>query len=211
MSIGRNARGSDSHRAHVAVTRGDAAEPAGSRRFGSSRHLAGRLVGALRPGPPAWDERWALARLLPGERVLWSRMSAPDRRHAIQVARATARLLERDGDAPRREILAAALLHDVGKLASGLGTASRVAVTLAAVMLSENRIASRSRGRAPRPAGRRAAARRYLAHDRIGGELLREAGSDELTIAWAEQHHLPPERWTIDRRIGLLLRTADGG
>ena len=92
---------------------------------------------------------------------------------------------------------AAALLHDVGKVESDLGTLSRVAVTIAAVALGHRRL----RGRAGL----------YVAHDRIGGELLRAAGSDPLTVAWAEQHHLDPGRWTIDRRTAMALHAADSG
>jgi len=177
------------------------------RRFGSPVHLGGRFLGALWPGGPAGDdERWALGQLLPGECELWHRMSGPDRRHAVRVARTSAQLLERAGEAPRREIVAAALLHDVGKVASRLGTLARVVVTFASMALGEERVG----GTRPRT-GRRAGVRRYLEHDRIGGELLRGAGSDPFTVAWAEQHHLPPERWTIDRRLGELLKAADGG
>jgi hypothetical protein len=163
-------------------------------RFGSLRHLAGRFFGALSPaGSDPADERWALGLLGPGERELWRRMGGPDRRHAIAVARAAAGLLGAD---PGREVLAAALLHDVGKVDAGLGTFARVAVTLASVALGPARL----RGRA----------RRYVEHDRIGGELLRAAGSDAVTVAWAEQHHLPPERWTLDRATAEALKEADG-
>ena len=61
-----------------------------SREFGSIRHLAGRFFDALVPiGPPDTDERWAEGHLLPGEQALWRRMSGPDRRHAVGVARRT--------------------------------------------------------------------------------------------------------------------------
>ncbi len=46
---------------------------------------------ARRPVPS--DEEWALSSLLEGEQVLWGRMSGPDRRHAVGVARETVRLL----------------------------------------------------------------------------------------------------------------------
>jgi putative nucleotidyltransferase with HDIG domain len=167
-------------------------------RFGSLRHLAGRFFGALSPAEPsAQDERWALGLLLAGERELWRAMSPADRRHAVDVARESARLLAGAGIAPGREVLAAALLHDVGKVAARLGAFGRAAVTCASVALGRDRL----RGRA----------RRYVEHDRIGAELLREAGSDPFTVAWAEQHHRPAERWTIDRTIAALLKEADGG
>jgi putative nucleotidyltransferase with HDIG domain len=166
-----------------------------------------RFLGALWPaGPPAGDERWALAQLLPGERELWRRMRGPDRRHAVGVARASVRLLEDAGEARRREIVAGALLHDVGKVASPLSPTGRAAATVAAVALGRERLAGGTRA-----SGWRAAALLYLDHDRVGGELLREAGSDPFTIAWAEQHHEPPERWTVDPRIGRILSAADGG
>ena len=183
-----------------------AMETAGATRFGSLRHLAARFLRSISPaGPSPQDEVWALDALHPGERELWQRMSGPDRRHAVRVAREAARLLDEPGDAGCREIIAAALLHDVGKVDCDLGTLSRVAITFEAVVLGAERFAA-----GPRDSVRRASARRYLEHDRVGAELLRRAGSGELTIAWAEQHHLEPEAWTIEPRIGRLLKAADG-
>jgi hypothetical protein len=179
-------------------------------RFGSARHLAERFFGALsKAGPAAEDERWALDQLLPGERELWLRMSGPDRRHAVLVARETLRRLLGEGIEPGRQVLAGALLHDVGKIEAQLGTFARVGVTVAAVVLGRERLAS-SREAHARRSGLRSGARLYLAHDRVGGELLRGAGSDPFTVAWAEQHHLDRERWTIDRQIGDALKAADG-
>lgn len=174
------------------------------------RHLAERFFGALSSaGPEPYDERWALDYLLPSERGLWLRMSGPDRRHAVHVAREAVRGLARAGTPAERPVIAAALLHDVGKVESGLGTFARVAATLAGMAGGRKRLSRSS----PRPAKRRWAAgtRLYLAHDRIGGELLRAAGSDPFTVAWTEEHHLPPERWTIDRRLGEALKAADSG
>ena len=45
---------------------------------------------------------------------------------------------------------------------------------------------------------------RYLCHDEIGAEMLAEAGGDALTIAWAREHHLPPERWTVAAEVGAV-------
>ena len=116
--------------------------------FGSWRHLAGRFFGALSPaGPAQSDEEWALSSLLDGERDLWRRMSGPDRRHAVDVARETIRLLG-PGEPPR-EVVAAALLHDVGKVESGLGTFARVGVTLAAMAGGRSRLVSWSSSSVP--------------------------------------------------------------
>ena len=49
----------------------------------------------------------------------------------------------------------------------------------------------------------------YLEHDRLGGELLDEAGSAPLTVVWAAEHHLPPDQWTVPAEIGEALHRAD--
>jgi hypothetical protein len=180
--------------------------------FGSWGHLAERFFGALSPaGPSPGDEAWALGSLLEGEQKLWHRMSGPDRRHAVGVARETVRLLS--PDTPPREVVAAALLHDVGKVESGLGTFSRVGVTLAAMGAGRSRVLDWA-GSSPSADGQRTSLRArvgmYLTHDRLGAELLQQAGSNELTSKWAREHHLPPARWTVDSRIGGALKEADG-
>jgi hypothetical protein len=188
--------------------------------FGSIGHLAVRFFGSLRPGgPPPADDAWAMAQLLPGEQELWVAMSGPDRRHAVGVARDAIALLAGDGaGTPPRAVVAAALLHDVGKITSGLGTWARAGVTVVAMVAGRDRVASW----APPPGGadhgagpdggrgRRSAAGAYVTHDRIGAHLLRTAGSDELTVAWAGEHHLPATAWTLERRLADALKAADG-
>lgn len=181
--------------------------------FGSFRHLAVRFFGALDwRGPAPDEEAWALGWLLPGEQELWRRMSGPDRRHAAGVARDVAVLL--GPDAPVREVMASALLHDVGKVESGLGTFARVGVTIAAMGLGRDRLTldpgvSPGAGAAPARRWRRRVSD-YLTHDRIGAALLEEAGSHPTTVAWAAEHHTPPERWSLDRPVADALKAADG-
>jgi predicted HD phosphohydrolase len=116
-------------------------------------------MGALSSRPPAeTDREWAFQWLTPDERSLWEQMSVADRRHSLLVARRFAQLRPR---ATRPE-LAGALLHDVGKIASGLGTWARVAATVVG----------------PRGARFRA----YHDHEAIGARLLAEHGSDAATI-----------------------------
>lgn len=182
----------------------------GSSGFGSWRHLAGRFFSALLPvGPAPTDDAWARDQLLDGERALWHRMSGPDRRHAVGVARDTVRLL--DHDQARQEVIAAALLHDVGKVESSFGTFARVWITLAAVVLGRSRLL-RWAGE-PSAGGRpsvRARVGLYLIHDRLGAKLLEDAGSRTLTVSWAAEHHLAPQQWTVDATIGGALKAADG-
>jgi hypothetical protein len=165
-------------------------------------HLARRFAGSLWPaGPGADDERWARSSLLPGEAELWGRMSRADRRHAVGVAR---RVVEALGERADRPVVAAALLHDVGKVEAGLGTYGRVVATLAAAVAGRETAALWSRGRGfTRRVGL------YLRHPGIGADLLAIAGSDPLTVDWARQHHLPPDRWTVPADLAAALKAAD--
>jgi hypothetical protein len=165
-------------------------------------HLVRRFFGSLRPGGPApTDNAWAVGHMTPGETGLWRRMSAADRRHAVVVARRVDATL---GPAATRAVLAAALLHDVGKIESGFGPVRRAAATVAG-MVGGHAAAERWRRRRG-PVGR---VGRYLCHDEIGAGMLAEAGSDALTIAWAREHHLPSERWTVAAEVGTALKAAD--
>lgn len=126
-----------------------------------------------------------------GELSLWRRMSGPDRRHAVAVARRVGL------DAPR-EVAAAALLHDVGKVDSGLGTWGRVPATVVG-LVARDRVVASGRGRVAR----------YLRHDVLGAALLADADAHPLTIAWAREHHLPPSRWTVPAEWAHRLKAAD--
>jgi hypothetical protein len=169
---------------------------------GSTSHLVKRFFGSLRPGGPGEHaEAWVAARLLPAELAIWRRMSGPDRRHAVGVAERVERAL---GHEATRPVLAAALLHDVGKVESGLGTYGRVVATLSAKAGGHEMadVWRKQRGVA-RKVGL------YLHHDEIGGDLLELAGSDPLTVAWAREHHLPEAAWTVPARVGAALKAAD--
>jgi HD domain len=181
-----------------------------AREFGSLNHLAHRFFWALSPsGPGPSDEAWALVHMLPGERQLWERMSGPDRRHAIGVARETTQLLGMAS--PPREVLAAALLHDVGKVESGFGTFARAAITSVAIVFGRSRVrAWADHGTASGRNRYRARVGSYFNHDQLGARLLERVGSEPLTSAWAREHHSPPETWTIDPTIGAALKAADG-
>lgn len=122
-------------------------------------HLVARFVWSLRAKPPgAADDEWAETNLLPGEVGLWRRMSDMDRAHSIKVAR---RFVAARPEATRAEV-AGALLHDVGKIESGLGVWGRVAASIVG--------------------GRTERFRSYLDHERIGSDLAAAAGSAPATV-----------------------------
>lgn len=126
-------------------------------------HLARRFTTSLSPrSPEPADESWAEGWLSTTERELWQQMSNADRRHAVLVAR---RFATRRPGAPRPE-MAAALLHDAGKVESGLGTFGRAVATVVG----------------PRTGRLRA----YHDHEAIGARLAEAAGSDPVTVALIE-------------------------
>jgi len=165
-------------------------------------HLASRFAGSLLPiGPNREDAAWALEHLNDGERAVWARMSAADRRHAAGVARRAVRAL---GDEATTEVVAAGLLHDAGKVVSGLGTWARAVATLAAAACGRDRAERWSHGRwLTRRIGL------YLCHPELGAGLLADAGSHPLIVAWAGEHHLGEARWTVPVHVGRALKAAD--
>ena len=168
----------------------------------TAAHLTRRFFGSLRPGGPRRaEDEWACSQLLPSEVALWRRMRGFDRRHAVGVAHEVERAL---GAEATRPVLAAALLHDVGKTESGLGVYGRVVATLCGLMAGRETAKewTRSRGFTRRVG-------LYLLHPDLGGDLLGMAGSDPLTQAWAREHHRSPDHWTIDPAIAAALKAAD--
>jgi len=126
-------------------------------------HLVRRFATSLSRRPVAAEDlAWVAAQLGPGEHALWVTMPLTDQRHSVTVAR---RFAARRAGAPRAEV-AGALLHDVGKTASGLGTIGRVVATV--VGSHTARLA------------------RYHAHEAIGASLAAAAGADPVTVALIE-------------------------
>ena len=122
-------------------------------------HLARRFVGSLSSkSPVSADLVWVRQQLLPAERAMWERFGPADQRHTIAVAR---RFVAGRPEASRAEI-AGALLHDVGKISSQLGTVGRVVATIVGPRTTRFRL--------------------YHDHESIGAEWCEEAGSDPVTI-----------------------------
>ena len=128
--------------------------------------------------PSAEDEAWAMTWLSPAEAHLWSRMPA---RTAATRSRSPAG--SRSGARRRRaRRWPAALLHDVGKLQSGLGTTGRVLATVVG----------------PRT-GR---FREYHDHEAIGADLAAAAGAAPATVG-ADPRRGPGRRRPRRRRRRL--------
>ena len=146
------------------------------------RHLIRRFFTSLSRRPPAIsDVTWVNENLLAGEFTLWLRMKSYDQRHSIEVARRFTALYP----AFTRDQVAAALLHDIGKVESELGVAGRVIAT------------------AVGPKGSKF--RRYHEHEVIGLRLCGEAGASSETVRLLD--------WSDDssrnNKIVSLLQQAD--
>ena len=124
----------------------------------SAVHLAKRFFGAL-GRTPIGESQIALVQttLLDSEFALWSAMMSIDKKHSIKVM---SRFKQIYPQATATQVRAS-LLHDVGKLESNLGVFARVLATI---------VGER---------GSRFA--KYHAHEKIGAQMLRQAGSDEET------------------------------
>ena len=122
-------------------------------------HLVRRFVRSI-GGRQVTEQQllWVSEVLNQSELVLWKQMSNPDQRHSVYVGERFVALLP---NATQQEI-AGVLLHDIGKIESQLNTLERVIATLVGPRSSRFRS--------------------YHDHERIGVELLTQAGSLETTI-----------------------------
>jgi hypothetical protein len=121
-------------------------------------------------------------------------MPGPDRRHSAAVARR----VEAAWAAAPREVRAAALLHDVGKVEAGMRTFGRIVATVTAGVVGRERAEAWD-----------SSIGRYLRHPELGAQALEAVGSAPLTVAWAREHHRPESRWTVAPEVGRALQAAD--
>ena len=141
-------------------------------------HLVRRAVGSASNAPASESQRDLVRAVLTAtEFEMWERMPGRDQCHSVQVL---ARFDVLVPGAPRCA-RAAALLHDVGKLESGLGWTMRIVATVVG------------------PRGKRFAA--YHDHERIGADMLRSVSEPETVALVAGQGG--------DERVREALRAAD--
>jgi predicted HD phosphohydrolase len=170
-------------------------------------HLTMRFFGALSPAAPRpADVKWAETILSPAIYAQWKLQPRHDQRHTVRVARRVKARLAGTPDADDSRWLAAALLHDIGKLDARLGVYGRVVATVSdaatggalADAWSEKRGFTRRVGL-------------YLRHPEIGADRIRLAGGPEEAAQWAAAHH-DPERWDdldVPPRVVEALAAAD--
>ena len=102
---------------------------------------------------------WVRSVLSPNEMHLWTKSAREDQQHSLVVLKRLLNIMPDAGKAAQ----AAALLHDIGKIESDLGTFLRVVATVVG------------------PRTKRFA--KYHDHEQIGLKMLEEAGSNPEIIA----------------------------
>jgi len=163
-------------------------------------HLTRRFFGALSHQPPAAaDREWAAAVLGAPAYDLWARMPNHDQRHSLGVARAVEAQLAGTEHAGDARWVAAALLHDVGKLDSRLGVYGRVAATVSAGVAGRDMAEAWSeRSGFTRRIGL------YLRHPELGADRIRIVGGPEEAARWAAAHHTPDD-WGATGIPGVVV------
>jgi hypothetical protein len=170
-------------------------------------HLVARFFGSIVPRPVRDDDRtWSATLLTEPERSLWAKMRRADKVESIGVARRADDELA-GGDERRGEYLAAALLHDIGKLDADFGPYRRAIATLAGAIAGRSTVEA---WRQQRGFVRRCAL--YLDHAALGAQRVRVAGGRECVAEWADAHH-DAARWPtpgIPLDVCRTLARADG-
>lgn len=154
-------------------------------------HLTRRFFGAVAARVDETELAGLSRYLSPGEQALFRCMTAADQRHSLDLCQR----LARDGHVDR-DLLASALLHDVGKSIGPLPLPHRVLFSLLRLV---SPAAARYLAAADQPPWRRPW---YLAahHATLGADLAERAGSNPVVVQLVRGH----EARGGDRRSALL-------
>ena len=141
--------------------------------------------------------------LPPGARELFRKMSVPDQRHSLNVMRTLRRAGHTEAD-----LLAAALLHDVGKSAARIHSWHRAIIVLSK-RFAPSLLAWLAHGE---PRGWRRPFVIHRQHMEIGAQWAAQAGCSPLTVSLIRRHQEPLHRAPSgeEERLLAALQRADG-
>lgn len=159
-------------------------------------YRARQFYSALGAKPSAAHIAAAAEALSPPQLLLFQSLSGADQVHALRVFE---HLRQRGNDDPT--VLAAALLHDVGKARCHLSPFER-ALAVVIGRLAPGLLARWGRGE---PRGWRRPFAVALQHPEWGAEMLREIGGSPQLIALVRRHQDDPAQ-VADRKLGERLR-----
>lgn len=172
--------------------------------FGSINHLIKRFVHSLtKLNKDDEAESILFSVLSEKERQLFEQQSTTDQKHGFRSSR---RLVEIEGQGAHPDLVIAAALHDVGKTESQLGVLGRVVATCVATLCGLGRVHAWGDKRRGTMLNRISI---YVTHPEIGAKMLEEAGSNELAITWARDHHKALEESAIEETLFATLSKAD--
>ncbi len=140
--------------------------------------------------------------LSPAQLILFRQMQPAEQAHAFHLLN---RLIETGKNEP--DLLAAALLHDVGKILLPLSIFDRILIVAGTHLFPKN---AKRWGEA-KPKGFRRPFVVAAQHAAWGADLVEQAGASSLTIELVRRHHerLPKEATSRSERLLVELQNAD--
>lgn len=174
---------------------------------------------ALYAVPIADDLTLAESVLSPEQMVLFACLQTGEQAHSLLVFKRVYAQCQRDPVESQMDLLAAALLHDVGKSCYTLSLWERVLIVLSKALfpkrIEEWGTLPMSENEAHPDGGQFGWKRAFVIaeqHPRWGAELAADAGCSTLTVSLIRRHqdtlHSRPE--TIEDRLLSRLQSADG-
>ena len=146
----------------------------------TAHYRVGQFVQALTARVPEQEAEQAIRILTPEAQALFRRQAVQDQRHALAVYRT---LCQAGRTNP--QLLAAALLHDVGKAAARLPAWQRAIIVL--LERFAPRLLARL-GQGELPQGWRRPYVVHIQHPETGARWAQEAGCSPLTVALIRRH-----------------------
>lgn len=166
---------------------------------------------ALYAGPSGGDLEKISSLLTPAQMALFRQMHRSEQAHSIQVMRAVSQTSHGIPDEPRRDLLRAALLHDVGKNRFPVRIWERAVIVLCKAFFpgQVGRWGEDTTGGGT--LGWRRAFVVAQQHASWGAQMAEEAGASPLAVALIRRHQdgPPSPGRDIEDRLLLLLQAAD--